>query len=96
LDWALPRLTRFSAFQTFSFFSLFHSAPFVFGFLRPGGVFLCSGVIEGRQEDVERALRGAGLEIVAHLQEEDWHSFAAKMANDPARHCERSEAIQNG
>lgn len=54
-------------------------APLVPGFLRPGGVFLCSGVIDGRQEDVEQALEGAGLHVVARREEETWHGFAARL-----------------
>ncbi|MCL2344059.1 MAG: 50S ribosomal protein L11 methyltransferase [Firmicutes bacterium] len=52
-------------------------APLIREFLRPDGIFICSGVIEGRQSDVERALTSAGLDVVSHLQEEGWHSFAA-------------------
>lgn len=52
-------------------------APLVPAFLSPEGVFICSGIIEGRQEEVALALREAGLRITAHFCEEEWHCFVA-------------------
>ena len=52
-------------------------APHVPGFLKPGGVFITSGIIEGRQEEVAAAIRAAGLKITAHDSLEEWHCFVA-------------------
>ena len=46
--------------------------------LAPGGVFRCSGSIEGRQEEVAAALRRNGFAILEHFNEEEWHCYVAK------------------
>lgn len=53
-------------------------APFVRDFMAPGGVFITSGIIDGREEEVAAALRAAGLEIIAHHHEEEWHCFECR------------------
>lgn len=53
-------------------------APYVSGILAPGGVFICSGVIDGRQDEVRAALVGSGLEIIRQRQMDNWHMFAAR------------------
>ncbi|UOO38233.1 50S ribosomal protein L11 methyltransferase [Oscillospiraceae bacterium CM] len=45
--------------------------------LAPGGVFICSGIIDGRQDDVRKALADAGLVVTAAKTADDWHMFAA-------------------
>ena len=47
-------------------------------FLAPDGVFLCSGIIEGRQDEVAAALRRNGFAILEHFNEEEWHCYVAK------------------
>ena len=47
-------------------------------FMVPGATFVCSGIIEGRQEEVKAALSQNGFEITAHNCEEEWHCFTAK------------------
>ena len=54
-------------------------APHVPAFLAPGGVFVCSGVIEGRQEEVRAALEAAGLRVTEHHQLEEWHCFVCEL-----------------
>ena len=41
------------------------------------GVFICSGIIDGRQDEVKAALHKNGLQIVKELSEEDWHMFVS-------------------
>ncbi len=53
-------------------------APLARAFLAPGGDFVASGVIEGRQDEVERALRRAGFSIVGHDCREEWHCFRCR------------------
>ncbi len=52
-------------------------APHVPGFLAPDGVFITSGIIEGRQDEVRAALERAGLRVIEHHCEEEWHQFTA-------------------
>ncbi len=53
-------------------------APHVTGLLQPGGVFICSGIIDGRQDEVRAALIKNGLEIVQARQTDNWHMFSAR------------------
>ena len=50
-------------------------APYVRGFLAEGGAFVCSGVIDGREDEVEAALTAAGLTVVRHDRMEEWNAF---------------------
>ena len=45
--------------------------------LAPDGVFLCSGVIDGRQDETAAALEANGLAVTAHLERDGWHAFRA-------------------
>ena len=49
-------------------------------FLAPGGVFIASGVIDGREEEVSAALRANGFSIAEHYHEEEWHCFVCRRA----------------
>lgn len=53
---------------------------FVPGFLAEGGVFISSGIIDGRQGEVRAAIEAAGLRITGHQCLEEWHCFTAVMA----------------
>ena len=53
-------------------------SAFVGDFLAPDGIFITSGVIEGRQDEVAAALRANGLAITEHKSEEEWHCFVCK------------------
>ena len=54
-------------------------APIAREFLAPDGVFICSGIIEGRQDEVEAALKKAGYTIQGHDCQEEWHCFVCKL-----------------
>lgn len=41
------------------------------------GVFICSGVIEGRQDEVRAAIEKAGMVVVSHRSADGWHCFTA-------------------
>lgn len=41
-------------------------------FLRPGGLFLCSGILDRRLDEVQAAIGAAGLEILQVRTMEDW------------------------
>ena len=53
-------------------------APLSRRFLAPGGVFVTSGIIEGRQDEVETALKKAGYTISGHDCQEEWHCFVCR------------------
>ncbi len=54
-------------------------APYVPAFLAEGGAFVCSGVIDGRQDEVAAALEGAGLAVTERHALEEWHAFVCRM-----------------
>lgn len=53
-------------------------APMVRQFLKPGGLFLCSGIIDTRAEEVADALRQNGWEIETTRSGEGWYSYACR------------------
>ncbi len=53
-------------------------APLVRGFLREGGLFLCSGIIEGRQAETAEALRAAGLTIRETHERKGWYACVCR------------------
>lgn len=53
-------------------------APHVRGFMADKAVFITSGIIDGREAEVENALKNAGFEIAAHYHEEEWHCFECR------------------
>lgn len=44
-------------------------------FMTPDGVFLTSGVIDGRQDEVRAALEQNGFAVTRHLERGGWHAF---------------------
>ncbi|MCL1828005.1 MAG: 50S ribosomal protein L11 methyltransferase [Oscillospiraceae bacterium] len=46
-------------------------------------VFICSGIIDGRDCDVSGALLSAGFSIIEHTSAEDWHCFTAAVSRIP-------------
>ena len=46
--------------------------------LSPGGVFLCSGIIDDRAEEVSAKLRAEGWTIVEQHDSEGWYSFLCR------------------
>ena len=55
-------------------------SAYVGDFLAEDGVFLCSGIIAHRAEDVKTALEGNGFAIFDRQDREGWVSFAARKA----------------
>ena len=52
-------------------------APHVPQFLKPGGIFICSGILDVRLHEVHAALKRAGLHILSTDAQEDWRRVAA-------------------
>lgn len=53
-------------------------APFAPGFMAEKGVFVCSGIIDGREDGVAAALEAAGLHILLHDHMDEWHCFVCE------------------
>lgn len=51
---------------------------FVRRFLSESGAFICSGIIDARAEEVEKALRSNGFTILEHTGEDEWHCYLCK------------------
>ena len=47
-------------------------------FLKKDGLFLCSGIIDDRAEEVARHLREAGWDILRTRQSEGWFSYLCR------------------
>ncbi len=50
-------------------------------FLRPDGVFICSGILNTRLAEVEQALEAAGLTITQREMQEDWCRLSARRSD---------------
>lgn len=46
--------------------------------LKPGGLYICSGIWKNKEEIVEKALREAGFDIIDVHREEDWLAFVSR------------------
>ena len=53
-------------------------SAFVRDFMAEGGFFICSGIIEGRQDEVRAALEHNGFTVEEHFCEEEWHCFLCR------------------
>lgn len=51
-------------------------------YLKPGGCFVCSGIIREKHDDVWQALTAAGYEILMEKERGDWCAFAARKPLD--------------
>lgn len=51
-------------------------APAVAALLKPGGVFLASGIYQGREDEVQRRLEAYHLPVVQSCQQGEWTAFA--------------------
>ena len=53
-------------------------APKIRFFMKKGAVFICSGIIDGRENEVRAALTSAGLSVQEHLHDEEWNAFICR------------------
>lgn len=51
--------------------------PDVPGFLKPGGVYITSGIIDIRGEEVESCLKANRFKIIEKIEHENWQAYAA-------------------
>ncbi|MFC5703680.1 50S ribosomal protein L11 methyltransferase [Cohnella faecalis] len=45
--------------------------------LKPGGIYIASGIYKNKEQDVEAGLLAAGFEIVDKVRQDDWVAFVA-------------------
>jgi len=57
-------------------------SPQAFSKLLPGGIFIASGIIADRTEEVERELKAAGFSLLETLVRGEWVAMAARKGND--------------
>ena len=48
------------------------------GFLKPEGLFLCSGIIDDRAQEVLEKLKADGWDVIEQRQSEGWYSFLCR------------------
>ena len=48
--------------------------------LAPGGLFLCSGIIDSRAHEVEEALARSGLQVTRKRERNGWAALEAVLA----------------
>lgn len=53
-------------------------APKVRAFMTKHAVFICSGIIDGREQEVEAALAESGFEILTHEHSEEWNCYICR------------------
>ncbi len=53
-------------------------SAFARSFMAEGAAFVCSGIIEGRQDEVRAALVKNGFTVEEHFCEEEWHCFVCR------------------
>ena len=57
-------------------------APVVPHFLRPNALFICSGILDRRLDEVRSAIEAAGLEVAAVRTQEDWCQITARLPQE--------------
>ena len=62
--------------------AILHLAPAVPGLLAPGGVFIASGIIDTRRDEVLAGLAAAGLTVTDLRQENGWVAILCKNGGD--------------
>lgn len=55
-------------------------SAYVPGFMASDGVFITSGIIEGRQDEVRCAMEENGLRVTGHRSMDEWHCYTAVKA----------------
>lgn len=55
-------------------------ADFTAPWLAPAGRMVCSGILDGREDEVAKALVRGGFQVIERCQDGDWHSFVCATA----------------
>ncbi len=54
-------------------------APDAAKWVKQDGKFICSGIIDGREDEVSAALERAGFTVLEHYHVDDWHAYLAEV-----------------
>jgi ribosomal protein L11 methyltransferase len=54
--------------------------------LNPGGIFICSGIIEKNEKQVTAALQNTGFEIIEVVSQEEWVAIASRRRAERMEH----------
>ena len=57
-------------------------APLAPHFLKPGGRFICSGILDRRLPEVQDALDAAGFEVLTLRTKDDWCQITARLPQE--------------
>lgn len=57
-------------------------APMAKNWLKPGGIFISSGIIEGRQDEVRCQLEQSGYKITESFTSSDWYGYVCTYSNE--------------
>ncbi len=57
-------------------------APQIGNYLRPHGLWLVSGIIKAKEQQMLAVCQANGLEIIKRLEQDDWLAFALRLAAD--------------
>jgi ribosomal protein L11 methyltransferase len=49
------------------------------GLLKPGGIFICSGIVDNNEKQVVAAMRNIGFEILETRSQDEWVAIAGKL-----------------
>ncbi|MBB6636210.1 50S ribosomal protein L11 methyltransferase [Cohnella thailandensis] len=49
----------------------------VYDVLKPGGIYIASGIYKNKEDDVASALQAAGFEIIDRVRQDDWIAFVS-------------------
>jgi ribosomal protein L11 methyltransferase len=52
-------------------------------YMSSDGIFMCSGIIDTRADEVEGALKKNGLTILERIERDGWCAFAAAVGEEP-------------
>ncbi len=47
-------------------------------YMKKDSLFICSGIIDSRQEEVEEALKNANFEVVKYCEEDNWRAYVCR------------------
>lgn len=53
-------------------------SPNVGQFMADNAVFICSGIIDGRENEVEKTLAASGFDIIEHMHEDEWNAYVCR------------------
>ena len=56
--------------------------PVILNQLKPGGIYITSGIIDDKEQTVVEAVKAAGMEVLEVTYQGEWVSVTARKCND--------------